>query len=495
MSKPNTPQASPPRALRWAVAGSVVVMIAAGGLFYYASKMAAAKRQHNHDEVVVNINAHSCDPNELTVPAGRASFRIVNRSERAVEWEILDGVLVIEERENIAPGLSQVINANLQPGDYAITCGLLSNPRGVLHVTPTAASDAAAKAKPSMVAFVGPLSEFRVYLATQGSALIKAVTALNQAIASGDLAQAQALYLPARAAYQRLAPAAQRLAELDNSINARADYFEKREQDPAFVGFHRVEYALFQQRQPRRLEPGRRAPAGRRHPRSNSKLLAQSLPPEQIGEHRGAQPQHPWPTCAPPAVKEERYSHADLNGFASNLETAHKVVELLRPMLSKSAPELLPKIDAALSDFDSVLNSFKVRTATPLTTRSVAHNANRSPTRPRHSPTLWMASIPPSASPACKQKTNTDERIAKPRCATSPPADGHGCRRRRPGRIGPELLGDGCSPAQVTEAPSSDKTEDRHDFHGVHQTGIVTPRPASGMLVSFDVLASDRQDR
>jgi iron uptake system component EfeO len=54
-----------------------------------------------------------------------------------------------------------VINANLQPGDYAITCGLLSNPRGTLHVTPTAASDAPPK-RPSMVAFVGPLSEFRV---------------------------------------------------------------------------------------------------------------------------------------------------------------------------------------------------------------------------------------------------------------------------------------------------------------------------------------------
>ncbi|PCM49426.1 multidrug DMT transporter permease [Pseudomonas fluorescens] len=359
MSKPNTPQASPPRALRWAVAGSVVVMIAAGGLFYYASKMAAAKRQHNHDEVVVNINAHSCDPNELTVPAGRASFRIVNRSDRAVEWEILDGVLVIEERENIAPGLSQVINANLQPGDYAITCGLLSNPRGVLHVTPTAASDAAAKAKPSMVAFVGPLSEFRVYLATQGSALIKAVTALNQAIAGGDLAQAQALYLPARAAYQRLAPAAQRLAELDNSINARADYFEKREQDPAFVGFHRVEYALFQQRSLDGLNPvAERLLAD--VTTLKQQLLAQSLPPEQLvsivvrnlntlADVRAA------------SGEEERYSHADLNGFASNLETAHKVVELLRPMLTRSAPDLLPKIDAALSDFDSVLNSFKVK--------------------------------------------------------------------------------------------------------------------------------------
>ena len=346
-----------PRALRWALAGSVVLMIAAGGLFWYASNMASAKRQHNHDEIVVNIHPHSCEPSALTVPAGRASFRIVNRSERAVEWEILDGVLVVEERENIAPGLSQVINANLQPGDYAITCGLLSNPRGILHVTPTAASDAAAKAKPSMVAFVGPLSEFRVYLAVQGSALIKAATALNQAVAGGDLAQAQALYLPARAAYQRLAPAAQRLAELDNHINARADYFEKREQDPAFVGFHRLEYALFQQRKLDDVAPiAQRLLADVTE--LKQQLLAQSLPPEQLvsiivrnldslAEVRAA------------SGEEERYSHSDLNGFAANAQTARKVVDLLRPMLSKSSAEVLANVDQALTDFDNQLNAFK----------------------------------------------------------------------------------------------------------------------------------------
>lgn len=346
-----------PPALRWALAGSVLLMVAAGGLFWYASNMAAAKRQHNHDEIVVNIHPHSCEPNALTVPAGRASFRIVNRSERAVEWEILDGVLVVEERENISPGLSQVINANLQPGDYAITCGLLSNPRGTLHVTPTAASDAAAKAKPSMVAFVGPLSEFRVYLAVQSSALIKAATALNQAIASGDLAQAQALYLPARAAYQRLAPAAQRLAELDNQINARADYFEKREQDPAFVGFHRLEYALFQQRNLDDVTPiAQRLLAD--VTTLKQQLLAQSLPPEQLvgivvrnlnslAEVRAG------------SGEEERYSHSDLNGFAANTQTARKVVDLLRPMLSKSSADVLANVDQAMSDFDNQLNAFK----------------------------------------------------------------------------------------------------------------------------------------
>ena len=355
---PNQAPTSPPRALRWALAGSVIVMIAAGGLFYYASQLAAAKRQINHNEIAVIIHAHACEPNALTVPAGRASFRIINRSDRAVEWEILDGVLVVEERENIAPGLSQVINANLLPGDYAITCGLLSNPRGTLHVTPTAESDAQAKAKPSMVSFIGPLSEFRVYLSSQSGALIKAVTTLEQAIIAGDLTQAQALYLPAREAYQHLAPAAQRLAELDNAINARADYFERREQDPAFSGFHRLEYGLFAQHSLDGLTP-----IAQRLVNDvttlKQQLLAQSLPPEQLvsivvrnlnslADVRAA------------SGEEERYSHLDLNGFAANLEVARKVVDLMRPLLAKSAADLLPGIDSAISTFAAQLDGLKV---------------------------------------------------------------------------------------------------------------------------------------
>ena len=360
MTQQQSPQASPPRALRWAVAGSVIVMIAAGGLFYYASQLAASKRlsNQNQGEITVTIHPHSCEPNALSVPAGRASFRIVNRSERAVEWEILDGVLVVEERENIAPGLSQVINANLLPGDYAITCGLLSNPRGTLHVTATAESDAQAKARPSMVAFIGPLSEFRVYLSSQSNALIKAVSALQQAIAQGDLAQAQALYLPARAAYQRLAPAAQRLAELDNAINARADYFEKREQDPQFQGFHRLEYALFQQRNLADTQP-----VAQRLlddvTRLKQQLLAQSLPPEQLVSVV-ARNMHSLAEVRALSGEEERYSHSDLNGFASNLQATRKVIDLLRPLLSKSAAELLPQIDSAIVALDAQFNALRV---------------------------------------------------------------------------------------------------------------------------------------
>jgi len=358
-NRPNrlSEKAKPPRALQLAVAGSVVIMIAAGGLFYYASQTAMKKRAANNSaETVVTIHAHACEPNALTVPAGKNAFRIVNRSERAVEWEILDGVLVIEERENIAPGLSQVINANLQPGDYAITCGLLSNPRGTLHVTPTAESEANAKARPSMVAFIGPLSEYRVYLSLQGSALIKAVTALQQAIEAGDLSAAQAAYVPARAAYQRIAPAAQRLAELDNAINARADYYEKREQDAAFSGFHRIEYGLFDQHSVEGLNPI----AQRLQTDVTSlkqQLLAQNMAPEQLAAIvvRNMRSLAEIRSNG----EEERYSHSDLNGFAANLEGTRKVIDLLRPLLSKSSGPLLEKINAASAGLDTELNGLK----------------------------------------------------------------------------------------------------------------------------------------
>jgi iron uptake system EfeUOB component EfeO/EfeM len=346
-------KAKPPRALQFAVAGSVVLMIAAGAMFYFASQAAHKKRLANTgNETVVTIHAKSCEPNEITVPAGKNAFRIVNASERAVEWEILDGVLVVEERENIVPGLSQIINANLMPGDYAITCGLLSNPRGVLHVTPTAESEAALKARPSMTAFIGPLSEYRVYLSIQSSALIRAVTDLQQAIEAGDLAAAQNAYAPARAAYQRIAPAAQRLAELDNAINARADYFEKREQDPGFSGFHRIEFGLFSQKSTDGL-----APVVQKLQTDltelKTQLLAQTIAPEQLASMvvRNMRSLADIRSNG----EEERYSHIDAAGFAANLEGTRKVIDLLRPLLSRNSGDLLKKLDDASTALDDQL--------------------------------------------------------------------------------------------------------------------------------------------
>ncbi len=46
--------------------------------------------------------------------------------------------------------------------------------------------------------------------------------------------------------------------------------------------------------------------------------------------------------------------------------------------------------------------------------------------------------------------------------------------------------------AGVTDAPESDSVHQRQPFYGEHQPGIVTPRPAAGLVASFDVLAQNR---
>ena len=236
--------------MRTALGGSAILVIAGLGAFWYASQKAQQQAPKEEGDVVtVTIEGKVCKPNEITVPAGRTTFRIVNNSDRALEWEILDGIMVVEERENIAPGFAQTMRVKLRPGDYDITCGLLSNPRGKLHVTPSADSEAEA-ARPSAVNFLGALAEYRFYMVSQTSQLQDATEQLVAAIKAGNLKEAQALYAPAHQFYKRIEPMAEMFADLDQRINGRADYFEKREADPAFRGFHRLEYTLFGQSAP-----------------------------------------------------------------------------------------------------------------------------------------------------------------------------------------------------------------------------------------------------
>ncbi|WP_082706994.1 iron uptake system protein EfeO [Pseudomonas sp. EpS/L25] len=353
----NAPNANLPKktspALRLALFGSASLLIVAAAAFYYASRSAGERHAAVADgEIKVDILANRCEPNALEVPAGPARFRIVNRSDRAVEWEILDGVLVVEERENIAPGLSQVINATLAPGDYAITCGLLSNPRGTLKVLPTAASEAASKAGPTLTQFIGPLSEYRVYLNQQSRLLLQGISALQQALATGDLNQARTAYAAARLPYQRLAATAQRFAELDNRLNARADYYEKREQDPAFGGFHRLEQGLFAANSTAGLEPV----AARLQQDAvalRDALLGQSLPPEQLSGN-AARLLHNLATTRI-SGEEERYSQLVLPGFAANLDGTRKIIDLLRPLLSKGHQDLQQRLDSQVQAFATAL--------------------------------------------------------------------------------------------------------------------------------------------
>ncbi len=346
--------ASPsPRALKWAAGGSALLMIAGLGAFAYASQL-AARRAPEADAITVTLEGNACQPNELTVPAGRATFRIVNHTERAVEWEILDGVMVVEERENIAPGLSQTLSARLRPGEYAITCGLLSNPHGRLVVTP--AAEGTASEAPKLVAFVGPLAEYQVFTQLQARDLVREATALDEAIRAGDLAKARALYSQARAPYLAVAPVAGRIADLANAIDPLAAYLGQREADAGFTGFHRLEYGLFAKDSLDGLAP------------VSAKLVADAqalrerlrglrLAPADMTD--GAARVLRTLADSTAGGGTDLYSHTDLADFEASLSGVAKIVALLKPVAGEAAPPALEAVETQLETLEAELSALR----------------------------------------------------------------------------------------------------------------------------------------
>ena len=144
--------------------------------------------------VNIGVNDTACEPMELTVPSGQVVFNIKNNSGRKLEWEILKGVMVVDERENIAPGLSDKMTVTLLPGEYEMTCGLLTNPRGKLVVTDSGFKDTGNEADLEKLA--KPLADYKVYVQGEAKELVAKTKAFTDAVKAGDIEKAKSSRLP-----------------------------------------------------------------------------------------------------------------------------------------------------------------------------------------------------------------------------------------------------------------------------------------------------------
>lgn len=143
-------------------------------------------------QVKVTVNDKQCEPMTITVNSGKTQFIIQNHSQKALEWEILKGVMVVEERENIAPGFSQKMTANLQPGEYDMTCGLLTNPKGKLIVKGAATADAAKGT--ALLSLGDAITAYKAYVTKETADLVAGTKAFTDAVKAGDIEKAKSLY-------------------------------------------------------------------------------------------------------------------------------------------------------------------------------------------------------------------------------------------------------------------------------------------------------------
>lgn len=339
-----TKAGAPGRAMWWAVGGAAALVIAGAGAFWAAAR--ARTPAALDGAVAVRVTGSACEPMALTVPAGRTRFVVRNDSDRPLEWEILDGVMVVAERENIAPGLTATLTEQLHAGEYAITCGLLSNPRGTLTVLATAESAARTSAPPA-ADFIGPLSEYRVFLITQSRRLNAALADLDAAIAAGNVADARSAWQAAQLPWARLWPVMNRFADLSARMAPQAVYLARREDDPGFTGFHRIEYGLWRQGSAQGLEPAAKALLADAAD-LGTRLAALRLEPGDLPRMAAQAAGRSEQAAAPYAPVDPAQSQALREGIA-------RPMMLLRPLVAAADPGGAAALDAALVTDDLAL--------------------------------------------------------------------------------------------------------------------------------------------
>ncbi len=323
----------------------------AGAAFAYPETAAA---QAPSPPVQITITDKGCEPNVVTVPAGKTTFRIRNQSRRALEWEILDGVMVVEERENIVPGFVQSLTATLAPGQYQMTCGLLNNPKGTLTVQGAPAAPAATQA--NALDLVGLLAEYKLYVLKEVDNLAAQTKRFTDAVKAGKLKEAQDLYAPTRQHYERIEPVAELFNDIDKNVDARADDFEKRENDPGFVGFHRLEKALFMDKTTARMQPV----ADRLMTDVldlQKRVGTLTIPPNKVVG--GAADLIEEVAATKISGEEDRYSGTDLWDFQANVDGAQKIFDLFHPLVAKRNADLAARIEANFTKVDGLLARYR----------------------------------------------------------------------------------------------------------------------------------------
>lgn len=197
------------------------------------------------NQLTVTSTADDCALSMNSVSSGTLTFSVQNDSAQVSEFYLLadDGLRIVGEVENIAPGAARTLTVVAQPGEYFTVCkpGMIGNGVGKAGFTVT--GDAVAISGEDAQQKQQAVDLYAAFVKDQVGQLVPAVEEFVAAYQSGDDAAARAQFPLVRAYYERIEPVAEALGDLD----PRIDY---REVDAVaegidWTGFHRIEKDLW----------------------------------------------------------------------------------------------------------------------------------------------------------------------------------------------------------------------------------------------------------
>ncbi|MFF4458288.1 iron uptake transporter permease EfeU [Streptomyces mirabilis] len=338
VATPSTPRRFP----RWTVPAALVAVPA----LIAGITIAASGGKPASGTPVVEVSAADCGKGFSAPKPGRQTFQVRNSGSRTSEIYLIDPVsnAVYGEVEGIAPGTTRALIATVGTGSYAWRCV----PNGGKAVTSAAVRVSAGGGSVQAVLPVSekdlaaPLAAYRAYV-DQGLADLQTKTRTLQSDLDADkLDQARKDWLPAHTWYASLGAAYGTFADFDAKINGRTAGLAGGVDDPAFTGFHRIEYGLWHGQSAATLAPYAKQLA------ADVDALRKDFPKQDFD-----------PADLPLRSHEilENTLHRELSGNAdygsgtelatteANLDGTRELLTLLRPLIDKRNAKVIPAVD------------------------------------------------------------------------------------------------------------------------------------------------------
>jgi iron uptake system component EfeO len=192
---------------------------------------------------------------------------------------------------------------------------------------------------------------YKAYAVAQSAELVKVVKVLTDAVRAGNLKAAQDAFAPSRQPWERIEPIAGLVEDTDAKTDSRVDDFANVD-DPAFTGWHRLEYLLFEKNT---TEGG--APFADRLDADIANLQKQlpGVAAKPVDVANGAAELIEEVSQGKLTGEEDRYSKTDLWDFDANLQGSQVAIDKLSGPLEEADAALLGKISAGFSQlFDTM---------------------------------------------------------------------------------------------------------------------------------------------
>jgi iron uptake system component EfeO len=305
--------------------------------------------------IAVTASDDSCELSDTDLDAGLNTFEVSNEGSQVTEFYVYaEGDRIMQEVENIGPGLTSELRVELPAGDYEGACkpGMIGDGiRTAITVT-----GEAAEALSDQEELQAAEESYSRYVQTQSRSLVDLSQEFVDAVKAGDIAEAKRLFPISRTPWERIEPVAEIFGDLDPAVDARVNDIAEGDE---WTGFHRIEQALWV----RNTTEGMAPYADKLMADINEVVrLAEEQPLSALQLAQGSKALLDEVATGKITGEEDRYSHTDLWDFAANVEGSKAAIAALRPVLEDRDPELLATIDERFADVEQLLEAQRTET-------------------------------------------------------------------------------------------------------------------------------------